>query len=165
MQNNKDNSKFKKISDEGVEIYSKWLRAATSKNEDYTFELLQPVDEYSPYDLMQIKRNIEDYSEEATQYIEIKIRNIDIDSYEDCLIDEDKIFKLQKLSMNTGYKVFLAAIYKANKKIVLWEIDTENAYETREVTALWHTKEPQLGKKLKKMCVFPLKDGKVYSYQ
>lgn len=165
MQNNKDNSEFKKISDEGTEIYFKWLRAATSKNEDYTFELLQAVDEYSPYDLMQIKRNIEDYSVEATQYIEIKIRNINIDSYKDCLIDDYKIYNLQKLSMITGNKCFLAAIYKTNKKIVLWEIDTENTYETREVTALWHTQEPQLGKKPKNMCVLPLKDGKVYNYQ
>lgn len=149
----------------GNEIYYNWLMDKTKHNEDYHFELLATVDKFAAYDLMQIKRNNEDYSIEDIQYIEIKIRNIGISDYEDCQVDNEKIMKLQKLSIMTGHKCYLAAIYKVDHKIAIWEIDTDNEYQTRETTAIWHTAAPQWGKKTKIMAVLPLKDAKIYNYQ
>lgn len=149
----------------GNEIYYNWLLDKTKNNEGYHFELLATVDKFAAYDLMQIKRNVEDYSIEDIQYIEIKIRNIDISDYEDCTVDIEKITKLQKLSLMTGSKCFLAAIYKVNKKIAIWQIEADAEYQTRETTAIWHTAAPQWGKKTKIMAVLPLKDAKIYNYQ
>ena len=150
---------------EGIEIYSKWLQNKTKNNDKFTFELYSAVDIFSPFDLIQIKRSLEDFSIEEIEYIEIKIRNIDISDYEDCTVDIEKITKLQKLSLMTGSKCFLAAIYKVDHKIAIWEIQTDEAYQTRETTAIWHTAAPQWGKKTKIMAVLPLKDAKIYNYQ
>lgn len=150
---------------EGIEIYNNWLRKKSKNNEDYHFELYSAVDIFSPFDLMQIKRNNEDYSIEDIQYIEIKIRNIDISDYEDCQVDNEKIMKLQKLSLMTGSKCFLAAIYKVDKKIAIWHIEADAEYQTTEKNVPWHSVCPQWGKKTKIMAVLPLKDAKIYNYQ
>lgn len=150
---------------EGIEIYNNWLRKKSKNNEDYHFELYSAVDIFSPFDLMQIKRNTENFSIEDIQYIEIKIRNIGINDYSDCQVDNEKIIKLQRLSLMTGSKCFLAAIYKVDKKIAIWQIEADAEYQTRETTAIWHTAAPQWGKKTKIMAVLPLKDAKIYNYQ
>ena len=147
----------------GIEIYSRWLqRVARKKDEEHTYELFSAVDKYSVYDLLQVKRNNDDYSVDDVQYVELKVREVSINQYDDCSIDNDKILKLQRLSQTTVHKVFIVAIYEKDKKIAIWELDAENKYPTRATTANWHTAE-NWGKVKKVMAMFYLKDAHIYS--
>lgn len=152
------------LANKGIEIYSNWLnKVARKKDDEHTYELFSAVDKYSVYDLLQVKRNNDDYSVDDVQYVELKVREISINQYDDCSIDNEKILKLQRLAQATGHKVFVVAIYENDRKIAIWELDAENEYQTRETTANWHTAE-NWGKIKKVMAMFKLSDAHIYSY-
>ena len=156
--------KYAEWGNKGIEIYSQWLkRVAQKKDEEHTFELFSAVDKFSVYDLLQVKRNNDDYSVDDVQYIELKLREVRITDYDDCSIDNEKILKLQRLSQISGHKVFIVAIYEKDRKIAVWELDSENEIETRETDAKCHTAEDR-ERKTKKMTMFKIKDAHIYSY-
>lgn len=156
--------KYAEYGNRGIEIYSQWLkRVSQKKDEEHSYELFSAVDKFSVYDLLQVKRNNDDYSVDDVQYIELKLREVRITDYDDCSIDNEKILKLQRLSQVSGHKVFIVAIYEKDRKIAVWELDAENEIETRETTAKWHTAE-DWGRKTKIMAMFRLKDAHIYSY-
>ena len=156
--------KYAEWGNKGIEIYSNWLKqVAQKKDEEHTFELFSAVDKFSVYDLLQVKRNNDDYSVDDVQYIELKLREVRITDYDDCSIDNEKVLKLQRLSQATGHKVFIVAIYEKDRKIAIWEIDADKEYDVRETTAKWHTAE-NWGKKVKQMARLYLKDAHIYSY-
>ena len=156
--------KYAEWGNKGIEIYSNWLKqVAQKKDEEHTLELFSAVDKFSVYDLLQVKRNNDDYSVDDVQYIELKLREVRITDYDDCSIDNEKVLKLQRLSQATGHKVFIVAIYEKDRKIAIWEIDADKEYDVRETTAKWHTAE-NWGKKVKQMARLYLKDAHIYSY-
>ena len=156
--------KYAEYGNRGIEIYSNWLkRVSQKKDEEHSYELFSAVDKFSVYDLLQVKRNNDDFSVDDVQYIELKLREVRITDYDDCSIDNEKILKLQRLSQISGHKVFIVAIYEKDRKIAIWEIDADKEYDVRETTAKWHTAE-DWGKKVKQMARLYLKDAHIYSY-
>lgn len=159
------NNKFQLYADRGLNIYYKWLMDKTKNSEYYNYELLANMNEYSCYDIMQIRHSNEDYSDTSTTYIEIKTREVPLYQYDDCVIDAYKIFNLQKLSYQTNNRCFLAAIYVNENKIALWEISPEETYTTITKEVNWHTAAIEDGKKVKEMVSLPISEAKIYNYQ
>ena len=151
------------LANKGIEIYSNWLKKKEQQYDNYRYQLFAAVDKYSPFDLLQMKINVEDSTIEEQQYIELKVREININEYEDCSIETYKMQKLQTIAKLSEQRVFLVAIYEKDRKIAVWELDSENEIETRETTAKWHTAE-DWGRKTKIMAMFKMKDAHLYSY-
>lgn len=158
------NNNFQLYGDKGLNIYYKWLMNKTRNNEYYSYELLANMDEFSCYDIMQIRHDNEDYSDTSISYIEIKTREVPFYMYEDCVIDAYKITNLQKLSYHSGNRCFIAAIYTNDKKIAIWEISAEDQYSTITKEVNWHTASLEDGKKVKEMVALSLNDAKIYNY-
>ena len=151
------------LANKGIEIYSNWLKRKEQQDDNYRYQLFAAVDKYSPFDLLQMKINVEDSTIEEQQYIELKVREININEYEDCSIETYKMQKLQTIAKLSEQRVFLVAIYEKDRKIAIWEIDADKEYDVRETTAKWHTAE-NWGKKVKQMARLYLKDAHIYSY-
>jgi len=162
MERNKHHENFQLYGNKGLNLYYKWLNKK-SENNDYWFELLANMDEFSPYDIMQIKHSAEDYTDTSTSYIEIKTRKVCLYQYDDCVIDSYKIFNLQKLSIITGNKSYLVAIYTGDNKIAVWEIDLEEQYTTINKEVQWHTADLSGVKKMKEMVSLPISEAKIYN--
>ena len=75
------------LANKGIEIYSNWLKRKEQQDDNYRYQLFAAVDKYSPFDLLQMKINVEDSTIEEQQYIELKVREIGINEYEDCSIE------------------------------------------------------------------------------
>lgn len=151
------------LAKKGIEIYSQWLKRKEQQDDNYRYQLFAAVDKYSPFDVLQMKINAEDGTIEEEQYIELKVREIGINEYEDCSIETYKMQKLQTIAKLSEQRVFLIAIYEKDRKIAIWEIDADKKYDVRETTAKWHTAE-DWGKKVKQMARLYLKDAHIYSY-
>ena len=84
--------KYAEYGNRGIEIYSQWLkRVSQKKDEEHSYELFSAVDKFSVYDLLQVKRNNDDFSVDDVQYIELKLREVRITDYDDCSIDNEKV--------------------------------------------------------------------------
>lgn len=132
--------------------YYNWI---TSKNNQYN--ITAAVDPYSCYDIIQFKGK-EDYC-----YIELKGRDVLIDEYDDCIVEEEKINKLNQLSQDTGKDVFLVALYYRSNKIAIWKVKDTSNYEVSNIKCKWHTATDS-PKVIKSMVKFPLKDAKTYKF-
>lgn len=165
MKTNNDNTNFQLYGNKGLNIYYKWLKQKTKDNEYYNYELLANMDEFSCYDIMQVRHDNDDYSSTSTSYIEIKTRDVPFYQYEDCVIDAYKVFNLQKLAYATNNRCFLVAIYANEKKLALWEISPEEQYTTITKEVQWHTAAMDGVKKNKEMVSLPLSEAKIYNYQ
>ena len=57
------------LANKGIEIYSNWLKRKEQQDDNYRYQLFAAVDKYSPFDLLQMKINVEDSTIEEQQYI------------------------------------------------------------------------------------------------
>lgn len=163
MKRDKEHANFQLYGNKGLNLYYNWLKKKTADNENYWFELLANMDEFSHYDILQIKHSAEDYTDTSTSFIEIKTRDVCLYRYEDCVVDSYKIFNLQKLSALTNNKSYLVAIYTGDNKLAMWEIDPDTQYSTISKEVQWHTADLSGIKKMKEMVSLPISEAKIYN--
>lgn len=144
---------------QGYQDIQEWRNfLATHGKGDYS--VWSNADPFSTVDLMQVSPM------QRVSYVELKQRNVRIDQYPDCLIDETKIIDLQRLAQYSGNRVFLAALYPRSGQIAIWEIREDDEFGTRNVLANATTVQSGCSlKKNKRMVSLSLKTAKIYSHQ
>lgn len=128
------------------------------------YDITYNVNPHSHYDIMQMKMNPEDPTDIELQYIELKGRNVPIDRFNDCVVDNLKIVALQNLARATGKKVFLCALYYESGRLAFWEINPEKTYPT-EVKKCNRISVVSTGWKVDKTVVkLPLNQALIYPF-
>lgn len=144
-----------------VFLYNAFLKYHSEKDEFHNYEFLASVDEYSIYDGMQIKTDLD--GDINQQFIELKGRYCNISDFNDCAIDGYKIKQLQKLAYCSNIPTYIIAIYYPDSKLVIWRIDDEKEYETVilecQQSQIDTTKQDIIAKEMVKL---PLEDGKIF---
>lgn len=164
------NEIIRKKARQGIKIYSDFISKKYAKSEYYNYECLAAINEFSLYDLQVQKHDKEDYGDYSTVYVEIKMRddNVSYTDYDTSVIDAYKITNLQKLAYITDCRVFVAVIYPKDKKILQWEIEADEQYNTDNKEVIWKSKSLSEGEiyKLQKCLVhLPISQAKIYNYQ
>lgn len=121
-----------KWANEDIEIYYDFIQSMNPTG--YT---LCPVyakegdnDEYSTYDLIQLKKQRGNKYINIPQYIEIKGRkSYSITDYNTALVDLYKIQELQKYGNENKMEVYIVNIWYKDNKITIHKIDLEKDYE------------------------------------
>lgn len=155
-------NQFKTYGDRDINVYYNWLMDKTKNDETHRYEVLANCNEYSVYDILQMKMDCDgDFTQ---QFIELKGRYINFTDYPESAVDYSKINKLQRLTIMTGVPTFMCAIYYPSKKLCFWQIDPEKVYEAVEMECQESKADPnRQGKVKKKMVLLPLSEAKVYN--
>lgn len=111
-----------------IKTYGLWLKHKSAQTDEYNYKFLASIDDFEIYDGLQLK--IDTDGNISQQFIEIKGRYVNYDSYEDCAIDATKIKELQKLTAISDIPTYICAIYYNDAKICLWKIDAETEYKS-----------------------------------
>lgn len=145
-----------------IQTYYNWITNKTKNDEYYRYEVLANVNDFSRYDILQMKVDCDgDFTQ---QYIELKGRYINFTDYPDSAIDKSKIVSLQKLTNTTGIPSYFCAIYYNDKKLCLWRIDPDKDYQTTKIHCQETQADPtRTAKKNKDMVLFPLSEAKIYT--
>lgn len=110
-----------------IKVYYYWIKDKTKNDENYTYDILANTDDFSPYDILQMRFDTD--GEFTQQFIEIKGRNINYTDKEDSILEDYKVKKLQKITRCTGIPTYYCAIYFLDNKLLLWKINPEKEYE------------------------------------
>lgn len=153
---------FSYYGNKDIITYYNWLKKKTENDEYYIYDVLANVNDYSRYDLMQMKTDVDgDYT---LQFIELKGRYLDINQYPDSAVEYNKIYQLQKFSYMTNIPSYLVAIYYNNNKLCIWKIDPEKEYEFDEYLNTGSKCDPnRQEKEMKKMVHLPFSEAKIYN--
>lgn len=168
MQNNKESVKWGNYD---IDLYYQFLQ---SKNP--TGYTICPVyshegdrDEFSTFDIIQLKRTEENNYSFTPQFVEIKSRRkYSINGLETAIVDLPKIQELQKYGRENNMEVYIVNIWmKDNDLITIHKIDLEKDYSAEsdlfqninKQTAQYEIK----GKK--RMVHLPLKGVKRYDWK
>lgn len=142
-------------------LYREFLNHHNSKDEFHTYNFLASVDEFSIYDGMQLKFDID--GEVKQNFIELKGRYVYISEYKDCAVDLKKIQQLQKLSFNSNIPTYLIGIYYLDSKLCIWKIDEERKYQTKWMWVEESQIDPEKRNKKvwKEMALLPFDEGTI----
>lgn len=146
--------------------YFMFIQSWMNKHEGncVNYDLSYNIDPFSHYDVMQIKQDPEDPSDMEIQYVELKGRNVTIDRYNDCVVDELKIKALQNLARKTYKKVFLCALYYESSRLAIWEIDPDKTYPTEKKKCNRMTVVSTAMKDDKTVVALPLNQAYIYPF-
>lgn len=144
---------------QGYQDIQEW-RNFLASNGKGDYQVWSNADPFSTVDVMQVSPM------GRVSYVELKARNVRIDQYPDCLVDEWKVTQLQRLAVDSGDKVFLVALYPQSSQIAIWEIREDDEFSVRDVMANATTLQYGASqKKNKRLVSLRLCDAKVYSHQ
>ena len=151
----------------GIKIYSDFINRKNENNESYYYECLATINEFAPYDMMILKRDLDDWGSYSTTYHEIKMReeNVSVTDYPTSVIDASKIQTLQKIATNN--RTFVNVIYPKDRIICQWEITAESEFNAVNKEVKWQSQSIKMGQeiKLSKLLVeLPINQAKKYHY-
>lgn len=152
----------------GIKIYSDFINKKNENNEQYYYECLATISEFAPYDMMILKREIEDWGSYNTTYHEIKLReNVSVTDYDTSVVDASKIQTLQKIAYQTNNRTFINVIYPKDRLICQWEIKPDADYSISNKEVKWQSETIKMQKEVKiaKVLVeLPISKAKKYHY-
>lgn len=153
----------------GIKIFSDFINRKNEANESYYYECLAAVSEFSPYDMMILKRDLDDWGSYSTTYHEIKMRdeNISINDYDTSVVDASKITTLQKIAYQTNNRTFINVIYPKNRIICQWEIKADTEFDSTNKEVKWQSEsinKKQEVKLAKLLVELPINQAKKYRY-
>lgn len=152
---------FDVMANKDIVAYYNWLDKINKKQNEYKYSICAAVDPYSPFDLIQIKNDADGNS--TLSYIELKGRNVDINQYDDCIVEEYKIKNLQSLGASTSTPIYIVALYYPSSKLAIWRIDDSTPYYIEKIKCKWHTAKND-DKIEKDMVKLPLSEAKIYNF-
>lgn len=145
-----------------IRNYWKWLSDINAKSDDCRYRLFEDCDPFALCDCIQRKIDTEgDYTE---CNVELKGRDILINAYDDCVVDQRKVNQLQHLAIQSGKPTFIVALYYPSGQLAIWEVDTERQYTTVIKNTPIHTAAPEVGRDDKLMVSLPLAEARVYTF-
>lgn len=126
-----------KLGNEDINVYYNFIQQHNSTG--YT---ICPVmakegdnDEFSTFDLIQLKRNRNNKYELKKQFVELKgMRNLKIDDYNTVIVDLNKVKELQNYGLTNQMEVYIVFIWYQDKIITIHPIDL---YKDYELTSEW----------------------------
>lgn len=121
-----------KWGNEDVNVYYNFIQQHNSTG--YT---LCPVmsqegdnDEFSTFDLIQLKKSNENKYELKNQFVELKgMRNLKFNDYPTVIVDLKKIQELQNYGLTNKMEVYIAFIWYLDNKITIHQLDLSKDYE------------------------------------
>lgn len=116
------------MNNQDIYTYTEFLKYHSAKDEFHKYQFLASTDDYSIYDGMQLKFDMD--GEVKQSFIELKGRFVDIDKYNDCAVDTSKIKELQRLSYLSNIPTYIVAIYYNDSKLAIWKIDPDKEYQS-----------------------------------
>lgn len=161
---NTTENKFKTMGKKDLKAYYRFMKEQTKDCQKYNYEYCANLDQYSTYDVFQIKINLYNGTQQF-QYVELKGRDIPITKHPDCAVDLSKIQKLQQLTITTGIPSYVVGIYYLSDKITIWKLDENKQYPFEK---MWVTEtqadESRQQKVLKDMVLLDFKDAVIYDF-
>ena len=136
----------------GNKIFSEIIERKNRQNENYCYECLATLDEYSPYDLQVHKHCNDDWGNMEISYHEVKLRNEDYSftSFTNSYIDVYKICQLQKIAYLTSKDVFVNMIYPKDRAMLIWKIEPDVNYTTIHKTNInWKSESVARGQDIR----------------
>lgn len=154
--------RFTALADKDLRNYWSFLSSINAKSDDCRYQLFSNCDCFSSVDCIQRKYDADgDYSE---CNVELKGRNVNIEQYDDCVVDLAKIQTLCRLADQSGNPSYLVALYYNSAKLAIWRIDPENEYQVIEKVTAKYGAAPEQGKQSKQVVSLPLRDASIHTF-
>lgn len=154
--------RFTALANRDLRNYWGFLSQVNKKADGVRYVLFSNVDPFSPVDCIQ--RKYDESGDFTESNIELKGRNVDINQYEDCVVDLAKVQSLMRVADQSGNPSFVVALYYQSGKLAIWRIEPDGEYKVENKTTLKYSAAPEQGRQAKAVVSLPLSEATICNF-
>lgn len=154
--------RFTTLATKDLKNYWGFLNQVNKKSDCTRYVLFSNVDPFANIDCIQ--RKYDESGDFTESNIELKGRNVDINQYEDCVVDLAKVQSLMRVADQSGNPSFVVALYYQSGKLAIWRIEPDGEYKVENKTTLKYSAAPEQGRQAKAVVSLPLSEATICNF-